>query len=65
MLVAHHQNVTLGKGAAEGGVRFDVDRLGEVEPNDFRARVIRQGRDGEGHHGLLPAKSCMTTLAVF
>jgi hypothetical protein len=39
--------------------------LGEVEPNDFRARVIRQGRDGEGHHGLLPAKSCMTTLAVF
>src|SRR6516165_10669885 len=57
MLVAHHQNVTLGKGAAEGGARFDVDRLGEVEPNDFRARVIRQGRDGEGHHGLLPAKS--------
>jgi hypothetical protein len=32
--------------AAEGGARFDVDRLGEVEPNDFRARVIRQGRDG-------------------
>ena len=45
-----------GKGAAEGGARFNVDRLGEVEPNDFRARVIRQGRDGEGHHGLLPAK---------
>jgi hypothetical protein len=56
VLVAHHQNVTLGKGAAEGDARFTVDRLGEVEPNDFRARVIRQGRDGEGHYGLLPAK---------
>src|SRR5262249_19785939 len=56
VLFAHHQNVTLGKGAAEGSARFNVDRLGEVEPNDFRARVIRQGRDGEGHHGLLPAK---------
>ena len=37
--------------------RFNVNRLGEVEPNDFGARVIRQRRDGEGHHGLLPAKS--------
>jgi len=37
VLVAHHQHVTLGKGAAEGGARFNVDRLGEVEPNDFRA----------------------------
>jgi hypothetical protein len=45
---------TLGKGAVEGSARFDVDRFGEVEPNDFRARVICQGRDGEGHHGLLP-----------
>jgi hypothetical protein len=50
VMVAHHQNVTLYKGAAEGNARFTVNRLGEVEPDDFRARVIRQGRDGEGHH---------------
>src|SRR2546427_9148500 len=45
--------MALGKGAFECDARFNVDRLGEVEPNDFGARVIRQGRDGEESHGLL------------
>src|SRR6266545_2823151 len=50
--------MALGKGAVEYDARFNVDRLGEVEPNDFGARVIRQGRDGEGRHQLLlPTKS--------
>jgi hypothetical protein len=44
VLVAHHQNVALGKRVVERGARFNVNRLGEVEPNDFGARVIRQGR---------------------
>jgi hypothetical protein len=48
VLVAHHQNMALGKGAVERRARFNVDRLDEVEPNDFGARVICQGRDGEG-----------------
>jgi hypothetical protein len=50
MLVAHHQNVPLGKGAGERGVRFAIDWLGEVEAGDFDARVIRQRRDGERRH---------------
>jgi hypothetical protein len=58
VLVAHHQNMALGKGAVECDACFNVDRLGEVELNDFGARVIRQGRDGEGRHQLLlPTKS--------
>ena len=58
LLVAHHQDVPLGKGADERGARFAIDRLGEVEAGDFGGRVIRQGRDGEGRHGRLPAKAC-------
>jgi hypothetical protein len=48
--VAHHQHVTLGKGAAEGGAGFGVERPGKIETDDFGASVIRQWCDGEGHH---------------
>jgi|GraSoiStandDraft_49_1057285.scaffolds.fasta_scaffold742987_1 hypothetical protein len=37
VLVAHHQNMALGKGAVECDACFNVDRLGEVELNDFGA----------------------------
>ena len=47
MLIAHHQNVPLGKGASERGARFAIDRLGEVEAGDFDARAKGQGRDGQ------------------
>jgi len=42
-----------GVASAEAAVKVTI----RIEPKDFGARVIRQGRDGEGHHGLLPAKS--------
>jgi hypothetical protein len=57
VLVAHHQHVMLGEGMVESGAGFRVDRLGEVEADDFGAGVIGQGRDGEGHHGLIPSRS--------
>ncbi len=50
VLVAHHQHVMLGEGAAQGGAVVRVDRLGEVEADDLDAGVIRQRRDGEGRH---------------
>ena len=47
VLVAHHQHVMIGEGAAESGAGVGVDRLGEVEADNFGGGVIRQGRDGE------------------
>jgi hypothetical protein len=63
VLVTHHQHVMIGEGASEGEAGVRVDRLGEVETNDFGGGVIRQGRDGEGRHGLiLPAVLVNKTL---
>jgi len=53
VLVSHDEDVMFGKGALEGGARLNVDRLGEVEPGDFGAGVIGQGRDGKGDHGMI------------
>jgi hypothetical protein len=47
VLVAHHQHVMIGEGATERGADVRVDRLGEVEADNFGGGVIRQGRDGE------------------
>ena len=63
VLVAHHQHMMIGEGASESGAGVRVDRLGEVEANDFGGGVIRQGCDGEGRHGLiLPAVLVNRTL---
>jgi hypothetical protein len=43
----------IGEGADESGADVRVDRLGEVKANDFGGGVIRQGRNGEGRHGLI------------
>jgi hypothetical protein len=51
MLVAHDQDVMLGKGAIERSAGFGIDRPGEVEAGHFGAGMIRQRRDGEGRHG--------------
>jgi hypothetical protein len=40
-----------GKGPPESSTRFDVDRLGEIEPGYFCSRMVGQGRDGKGDHG--------------
>jgi hypothetical protein len=59
VLVAHHQHMVIGEGATEGRAGVRVDRLGEVEADDFGGGVIRQGCDGEGRHGLiLPSSVC-------
>jgi len=50
VLLAHHQDMMIGEGAAQGGEVFRIDRRGEVETDDFGAGVIRQRRDGEGRH---------------
>src|SRR5262245_57495668 len=54
VLVAHHQHVTFGQGTVKSSARLVVDRPGEVEPDDFRASVIRKWPDGERGHGSLP-----------
>ena len=50
VLVAHHQHVMFGEGAAQDGVVVGVDRLCEVEADDLDAGVSRQRCDGERRH---------------
>ena len=50
MLVAHHQDVMLDKGALEDGAGVAVDRLGEIDADHLATGVIGQGRNGEGRH---------------
>src|SRR5262245_45634509 len=58
MLVAHHQHVTFDKGTIESSARLIVDRPGEVEPDDFRAGMIRKRPDGKRGHGPPPRGRC-------
>ena len=46
-LVAHHQHMMFGEGAAQVGAGIGVDRLREVEADDLDAGASRQRRDGE------------------
>ncbi len=55
VLIAHHQHVMLGEGAAQDSAVLAIDRPREIEAGDLDAGVRRQGRDGQRH--------CMTLYA--
>jgi hypothetical protein len=64
VLVAHDQHMMLGKGATQEGASIRVDRPRKIEADDFGAGVIRQGRDGEGCHGLSPPRWIFNKEAI-
>src|SRR5262245_36434313 len=63
-LATHSKHVMLGEGSVERSAALRVDRPGEVQADDFSASVIRQGRDGEGQHGLIPSRRIYSEHAI-
>ncbi|HEX3938718.1 MAG TPA: hypothetical protein VHX43_14525 [Xanthobacteraceae bacterium] len=64
-MLAHDQDVMLGEGAIERSAGCSVDRLGEIDADDFGTGVVGQGRDGKGGHGrFLMSDSSWTPLGI-